>query len=715
MNDNSFICYNTAAEYQELDWTQYENEFGFVPHNYACWSETATCANRFRFEEQLITKSNPSVCECNDGECSWTLDRQDCSRGYEWIRMPINDLASHPLADKIVDFNDPSSTSPQSAFTAISLNSGNTFRKISAQVPIENNQVTYNDENDLTGDLAWVLTQECESGSLEWVEGPFDCSPYSIEPGSVAFEGILCQGDPRSHVMVDAFDRLKDGFYMSAFGRVLGICRFQQDDQWVPGRLVQFDEWNSDYYGTEPQCCPYTYFENHSGSTQGCNWDVSSWRGAPHGHYGARPYQFLYSGNCLTADQARWSDWSEWGECSKTCDNGVVSGTRSKTRGCVNGDIGDYGCHDNTPTEVSEPCGMNLQCQSKGCFLDMNFVDFHRFRLSHVDGVKNSDYWQLNNVYTNRRYDLFGEPRDWSGFFPEGSMVASYRCFDPNTNILFDQEHDATCICNGDECDWDREMPSCTQHGTRHAGYSWFMPASSTEGSFCVAANYGGVGVVQNGKCHVEMAVLPEENAQGYHYFKNTTVFSQSTALSYITDQLFESTYGAFNTYHGDEAKLEADFYELSSACGETTFKWVSAEDFSSAKSVHLPTTFAWLHIRGEDWSWLVKPFRHETAHLCKIDYQNGKTCYGRFVAGKCGDVEVDENIIVSILQIDDENCTSNKESWSDCIGESGANCGPGTQSRDGVERSCRGSCTEAHLEHHAWNHVSGQGLEWCY
>merc|ERR1712003_48129 len=114
----------------------------------------------------------------------------------------------------------------------------------------------------------------------------------------------------------------------------------------------------------------------------------------------------------------------------------------------------------------------------------MNFVDFNRFRLSHTTGVKDSQYWQENGVYTNRQDDLFADPRDWSGFFPEGSMVASYRCFNPNGNLADSQEHDATCVCSDGVCDWDREMPSCTQ-------YTWLMDNGAADGSICVSANSG--------------------------------------------------------------------------------------------------------------------------------------------------------------------------------------------------------------------------------
>ena len=700
---NHFICYNTAAEYRELVWTEYENEYGFVPHNYACWSETTTCAERFRLEEQIITRSNPTVCECNDGVCNWTLERQDCSRGYEWIRMPINDLSSHPLADRIVDFNDPRSTSVQSAFIAVDYRPG--VRTPALQASVVENQLVVSDEV-LNGDsLAYVLTHECSSGSLEWIEGPFDCSPYYDEQGRDRSE-VHCYGDPRLHVMLGYYDIIYDGYYKSHKGRILGICRVKVDDVWIPGRLLQFEQSNS-HLIPEPQCCPYTYVSTGSGPTQGCNWNGYPTRGGPHGHYSEhRPYQFLYSGNCVTESQARWSDWSEWGECSKTCENGAVTGTRSKTRSCVNGEIGDFGCSENQPTEISEPCGMNLQCQSKGCFLDMNFVDFYRFRLSHVDGMKTSDYWQLNNVYTNRRFDLFAEPRDWSGFFPEGSMVASYRCFDPNTNILDGQEHDATCVCNGDDCDWDREMPVCTQHSTNHAGYSWFMPAIPKEGSYCVAANYGGVGFVENGKCKILMA-SDLSTAQARDYYKSTLAFSEIDILPFIADDLLENVYPAFNIYNGDQSKSEPDFYELSSICGEAAFKWVSSEEFSELESVHLPTTSAFLRIESIQ-------IEHETAHLCKIDYSNGETCYGRFVAGKCGDQEADGNSVVSILQIDQENCSTDKGAWSDCVGSSGTNCGPGTQSRDGVERSCRGTCTAAHLSQYSFTYQKDRTATAC-
>ena len=129
-----------------------------------------------------------------------------------------------------------------------------------------------------------------------------------------------------------------------------------------------------------------------------------------HGGYEHRRYQVLYSGNCKTDSIASWSTWSEWSACSKNCQNGEATGTRRKTRTCVGGEVGDLGCNVSPLTELVEPCGMSDRCERPSCTLDMNFVDFERLRLSHTSGVKNSQYWQVNGVYTNRKQDVYGDP-----------------------------------------------------------------------------------------------------------------------------------------------------------------------------------------------------------------------------------------------------------------------------------------------------------------
>ena len=684
---SGFTCYNTAGAYAEVQWQTYENEYGFVPHNYACWYDNETCGSRFNMPSQQIIKNKPAICSCNEGACEWSqVERQDCTRGYEWIKMPINDMASHPLVDKIVDFENPSS--PEPAQTAITggwdgvVVHTHPNRRIAAPVAVTGNTLVHTDGHHTT----WVLTHECEEGGLEWIEGPFDCSPYELPYSEAKDQSWYCLGEPRLYPMTDGKGVYTE--YSSLFknfpARIFGICRFKdENDAWIVGDLIKHEVFRGNSSRkTKFQCCPAG--GSLVGEVTGCQ-DDNLWR--PNGDYDSRPYQILYSGKCKTKGMAGWSAWSEWGACSKTCENGAVTGTRSKTRTCENGEVGEFGCNDSTIVEISEPCGMNLQCQRSGCTLDMNFVDFHRFRLSHEDGIKTSDYWQVEGVYTNRKEDLFADPRDWSGFFPEGSMVASYRCFNPNDNKLSGEEHDATCVCNDGVCDWDREMPVCSQHNTNHAGYLWSMPAQPEEGSFCVAANFGGVGVVTSGSCYISMATLPTEDEKGLQYFKTTAQFvSIDGVANSVIQELFDSTYPSFNEYYGDRARNEIDFYALSSPCGQSAFKWVSADQFSAATSVHLPTTFAWLHM---NWS---ARFQHESAHLCRVTYANGKKCFGRFVNGTCGDVDA-TYATVDVLALDTDNCASSFGPWSECSGDTGVQCGPGTQTRGEDTRSCRGTC----------------------
>ena len=93
--------------------------------------------------------------------------------------------------------------------------------------------------------------------------------------------------------------------------------------------------------------------------TQGCfalypdyTWEVQHPpRRTGAGTYEERPYEVLNSYNCKTSDMSYWSTWSEWSDCSKECDQEGY-GTRKKTRSCMNGNVGDFGCHDSSATEI---------------------------------------------------------------------------------------------------------------------------------------------------------------------------------------------------------------------------------------------------------------------------------------------------------------------------------------------------------------------------
>ena len=149
-------------------------------------------------------------------------------------------------------------------------------------------------------------------------------------------------------------------------------------------------------------------------------------------------------------------------------------------------------------TIVIERCNMaqTADCNDANrCVLDVNFLDWSRFRLVHESHTsyteKQTDFWASQGVYFNFRwkgylasgwldhgYDDNGRLKEktWTGTFPEGSAIAGYRCYDPNHNNLEAkygaEEHTATCTCTGGKCEWDRELPVCTNHGYDHSGYT---------------------------------------------------------------------------------------------------------------------------------------------------------------------------------------------------------------------------------------------------
>ncbi|XP_076801655.1 uncharacterized protein LOC143446071 isoform X1 [Clavelina lepadiformis] len=56
-------------------------------------------------------------------------------------------------------------------------------------------------------------------------------------------------------------------------------------------------------------------------------------------------------GTCNPQTCPRWSEYTAWSECSKTCDNGM----RTRNRSCIEGSIGQIGCHEGVSTQ-SEVC-----------------------------------------------------------------------------------------------------------------------------------------------------------------------------------------------------------------------------------------------------------------------------------------------------------------------------------------------------------------------
>ena len=73
---------------------------------------------------------------------------------------------------------------------------------------------------------------------------------------------------------------------------------------------------------------------------------------------------------------------------------------------------------------------------------------------------------------------------------------------------------------------------------------------------------------------------------------------------------------------------------------------------------------------------------------VCRMTYEDGKTCFGRYLNGMCDNYSVEKlaeyegEVKIEVLVVsDNEKCVlENLNDWSECSGEDGrpANCGPG-------------------------------------
>ena len=782
-NMGKFNCYNTVDQ-QEGDAKGahiYENDLGLVPHNYACfqaksnnWSEKLTCDPYSQVSEGMserIESDNPIICNCNAGSCKWEdmanpdadaeSVRSDCTRGYEWIKLPI--APGSPFYENIVDFT-TGKTGGDTATSAIVVQkiayapaanfgwspriNNNWARRVPID-PVAKDEAGVFDKN---GRDAYALVAQCDAGEMNWVEGPYTCSQPCEKGADSCFNddwgGFQCAGSPRVNPFYDVIKKFsKDMDHTSAAdwsvdAWVVAMCRFKdENDEWKMGNLLQF-QWHykyksgwSSYWNSKEedfQCCPV----GGSGATGTPSDTLGCWPQrtlyqkefqGEGGSYNARPYQILDSFNCKTAGMGYWSEWSEWSDCSKQCSNGQSEGVRTKTRSCVNANVGEFGCHDSSTTEIKERCNMvqTADCDnSNRCTLDLNYIDWKRFRLGHSSGYDShydsqTAFWANQGVYYNVRENGWeGEKwsnkngflmeKTWTGTFPEGTIVSGFRCVDPNTSARGAEEHSASCVCADGECDWDRQLPVCSTHGQNHSGYSWTMTSSPAAGAICVSANTGGVGVVVNGECSITMANEVHE----FYMISNDA-------------EVFKGVYPAFNNYYDSgDARAESEFHTLGAnddSCSDA-FTWIAVSDLTDDTAMvnaprmynqyeminTLPDSYLDKAIYPTRWT-RPGPYKGmQATGICRVTYEDGKVCYGKYFDGKCGDYDVsgtDDNDSYNntteydsnygytyevMVLADKDGCSAPAaHNWSACS----VDCGIGTSTNGDETRSCHAVC----------------------
>jgi len=215
------------------------------------------------------------------------------------------------------------------------------------------------------------------------------------------------------------------------------------------------------------------------------------------------------------------------------------------------------------------------------------------------------------------------------------------------------------------------------------------MTSSPDEGAICVSANTGGVGVVTNDDCVITMA----NEVHSFYMISNDA-------------EMFKANYPAFNNYYDSgDARIESEFHTLGAndeSCNDA-FTWVAVSDLTDeSPMVNAPRMYNQyemintLHVNDLDpdiyptrWTRPGPYTGMQKTGICRVTYENGKVCYGKYFNGKCGDYDVtatEENsddsyysytYEVMVLANKDGCSAPAAHNWSACS----VDCGIGTSS----------------------------------
>ena len=108
--------------------------------------------------------------------------RADCTRGFEWIKLPIS--TDNPFYDKIVDFSTASTNGQAKSAIVVQAKANymthGSNREIftAGRTPINPVEPDANGTFDVDGRESFALVAQCEQGQMEWVDmGPYECEP----------------------------------------------------------------------------------------------------------------------------------------------------------------------------------------------------------------------------------------------------------------------------------------------------------------------------------------------------------------------------------------------------------------------------------------------------------------------------------------------------------------------------------------------------------
>lgn len=132
-----------------------------------------------------------------------------------------------------------------------------------------------------------------------------------------------------------------------------------------------------------------------------------------------------------------WGQWAPWSECSATCG----SATKSRSRQCVNGEIGSGNCQQGGESQESD-------CKLEACQAEK----------SEETGCMAPDLYVFKTCKNRERKPT----KTVNGFYPHGTSCGNVMCSKQFFGFSWKAKTiKIVCECNNGECGWSKPLHKC--------------------------------------------------------------------------------------------------------------------------------------------------------------------------------------------------------------------------------------------------------------